>query len=150
MTPSAKEPTSAAWSPLGATGTRTQKSSTAPELVARVRGVDPDIAVGVELGVSNGDQARSSTMAHIRSIPTVTESPRSSASTKARTRANLTSIPSPSIEAFHLGPLTIHIYALCILAGIVVAYISGGRRYQARGGKSIADSLAFRPPYSGR
>ncbi|MBD4653124.1 prolipoprotein diacylglyceryl transferase, partial [Xanthomonas citri pv. citri] len=45
------------------------------------------------------------------------------------------SIPSPSIEAFHLGPLTIHIYALCILAGIVVAYISGGRRYQARGGK---------------
>ena len=45
------------------------------------------------------------------------------------------SIPSPSIEAFHLGPLTIHIYALCILAGIIVAYISGGRRYQARGGK---------------
>ncbi|MEK6740589.1 MAG: tryptophan synthase subunit alpha [Actinomycetota bacterium] len=42
---------------MGATGTRTQKSSTAPELVARVRGVDPDIAVGVELGVSNGDQA---------------------------------------------------------------------------------------------
>lgn len=44
------------------------------------------------------------------------------------------SIPSPSFSAFHLGPVTIHVYALCILAGIVVAYISGLRRYEARGG----------------
>ncbi|MDU6252239.1 MAG: prolipoprotein diacylglyceryl transferase, partial [Cutibacterium avidum] len=48
---------------------------------------------------------------------------------------NLLSIPSPSVEAFHLGPLTIHIYALCILAGIVIAYVSGERRYLSRGGK---------------
>ena len=48
---------------------------------------------------------------------------------------NLLSIPSPSVEAFHLGPLTIHIYALCILAGIVIAYTSGERRYLSRGGK---------------
>lgn len=26
-------------------------------------------------------------------------------------------IPSPSVTAFHLGPLTIHFYALCIMAG---------------------------------
>ena len=45
------------------------------------------------------------------------------------------SIPSPSVGAFHLGPLTIHIYALCILAGIVIAYIGGERRYQACDGK---------------
>ncbi|MDN6134807.1 MAG: prolipoprotein diacylglyceryl transferase, partial [Brevibacterium sp.] len=33
----------------------------------------------------------------------------------------LASIPSPSVSSFHLGPLTIHFYALCILAGIVIA-----------------------------
>lgn len=32
----------------------------------------------------------------------------------------LASIPSPSISSFSLGPLTIHFYALCILAGIAV------------------------------
>ncbi len=29
--------------------------------------------------------------------------------------------PSPTVSAFHLGPLTIHFYALCILAGIAIA-----------------------------
>lgn len=29
-------------------------------------------------------------------------------------------IPSPSVSAFHLGPLTVHIYALCLLTGILV------------------------------
>lgn len=33
----------------------------------------------------------------------------------------LTSIPSPDIQYFDLGPLRIHIYALCILAGIGLA-----------------------------
>lgn len=45
------------------------------------------------------------------------------------------SIPSPSVSGFHIGPVTIHFYALCILAGIVVAYLIGGRRYRARGGR---------------
>lgn len=41
---------------MGVTGTRTQTSTRAPELVARVRRVT-DLPIGVGLGVSNGDQA---------------------------------------------------------------------------------------------
>jgi tryptophan synthase alpha chain len=47
-----------ATSVMGVTGARTSTSSAAPELVRRVRGVDPTAAVGVGLGVSNGAQAR--------------------------------------------------------------------------------------------
>jgi tryptophan synthase alpha chain len=43
---------------MGVTGTRTQTSAAAPELVRRVREVAPSALVGVGLGVSNGDQAR--------------------------------------------------------------------------------------------
>ncbi|WP_024366840.1 prolipoprotein diacylglyceryl transferase [Arthrobacter sp. TB 26] len=43
-------------------------------------------------------------------------------------------IPSPTVSAFHLGPLTIHFYALCILAGIALALWLGSRRWQQRGG----------------
>jgi len=43
------------------------------------------------------------------------------------------SIPSPGISSFPVGPLTIHIYALCILAGIVVAAIMTNRRLTRRG-----------------
>ena len=46
-----------ATSVMGVTGARAQISSAAPELVARIRRADPDILVGVGLGVSNGDQA---------------------------------------------------------------------------------------------
>jgi tryptophan synthase alpha chain len=42
---------------MGVTGARTQVSSQAPELVARIRAVTPDLAVGVGLGVGNGTQA---------------------------------------------------------------------------------------------
>ncbi len=44
------------------------------------------------------------------------------------------SIPSPSISYFQLGPVTIHIYALCLIAGIVAAWALGLRRWRARGG----------------
>jgi tryptophan synthase alpha chain len=47
-----------ATSVMGVTGTRTQTSSAAPALVARVRAADPSAMVGVGLGVSNGAQAR--------------------------------------------------------------------------------------------
>ncbi|MBG6085736.1 prolipoprotein diacylglyceryl transferase [Zhihengliuella flava] len=49
---------------------------------------------------------------------------------------NLASIPSPPAEfsSFSLGPLTIHAYALCILAGIVVAMWLTNRRWRAKGG----------------
>jgi len=43
---------------MGVTGTRTQTSAAAPELVHRIRGVDSSALVGVGLGVSNGVQAR--------------------------------------------------------------------------------------------
>jgi len=43
---------------MGVTGARAQTSSAAPELVRRVRQLDPSAAVGVGLGVSNGAQAR--------------------------------------------------------------------------------------------
>lgn len=44
-------------------------------------------------------------------------------------------IPSPTVSAFQVGPLTIRFYALCILAGIVVAVWLTGRRLTARGGQ---------------
>ncbi len=43
-------------------------------------------------------------------------------------------IPSPSISSFQLGPLTIHIYALCLITGIIAAWVLGLRRWRARGG----------------
>lgn len=43
-------------------------------------------------------------------------------------------IPSPSINGFSLGPLTIRFYALCLIAGIIAGWIIGLRRWQARGG----------------
>ncbi len=43
-------------------------------------------------------------------------------------------IPSPSISSFQIGPLTLHIYALCLIAGIIAAWTIGLRRWRARGG----------------
>lgn len=43
-------------------------------------------------------------------------------------------IPSPTVSALQLGPLTIRFYALCILVGIVIAVWLTGRRLTARGG----------------
>jgi prolipoprotein diacylglyceryl transferase len=49
------------------------------------------------------------------------------------------SIPSPSTNIWHIGPLPIRAYALCIIAGIIVAMIIATRRWRARGG--TADTL---------
>ncbi|ATG52181.1 prolipoprotein diacylglyceryl transferase [Brachybacterium vulturis] len=43
-------------------------------------------------------------------------------------------IPSPSISALSIGPLTIHFYALCILSGIAVAMWWATKRWERRGG----------------
>ena len=48
----------------------------------------------------------------------------------------LASIPSPSISQIAIGPLTIHMYALCIILGVVVAIVVGNRRFVNGGGKS--------------
>lgn len=45
-------------------------------------------------------------------------------------------IPSPSISYFQIGPLTVHIYALCLITGIIVAWTIGVRRWRARGGRT--------------
>ena len=45
------------------------------------------------------------------------------------------SIPSPAHSVWHLGPLTIRAYALCLLVGILVAMWVGDRRWVARGGR---------------
>ncbi len=45
-----------------------------------------------------------------------------------------TSIPSPGQGVWHLGPIPIRAYALCILAGIFVAVWWGNKRFIARGG----------------
>ena len=43
--------------------------------------------------------------------------------------------PSPPQGVWHLGPLPIRAYALCIIAGIVAALLIGDRRWEARGGE---------------
>src|ERR1700761_2995828 len=45
-------------------------------------------------------------------------------------------LPSPSQSVWHLGPIPIRAYALCIVAGIFVALWLAARRMRARGGKS--------------
>ncbi len=41
------------------------------------------------------------------------------------------SIPTPTTSAVAIGPLTIHFYALCIIAGVAVAIWLGNRRFTA-------------------
>jgi prolipoprotein diacylglyceryl transferase len=43
-------------------------------------------------------------------------------------------IPSPTVSVIRLGALSIHLYALCIVAGILVALWLTDRRWRARGG----------------
>ena len=49
-------------------------------------------------------------------------------------RAALASIPAPSVRDLELGPLDIRLYALCILAGVVVATWLTMRRWKEQGG----------------
>jgi prolipoprotein diacylglyceryl transferase len=46
----------------------------------------------------------------------------------------LASIPSPTHAVWHLGPLPVRAYALCIIAGILVAVWLTTRRWRDRGG----------------
>ena len=48
-------------------------------------------------------------------------------------------IPSPAVSVWQLGPLPIRAYALCIIAGILVATVVARRRWRSRGG--TVDSL---------
>ncbi|MEP7091591.1 MAG: prolipoprotein diacylglyceryl transferase [Nocardioidaceae bacterium] len=58
-------------------------------------------------------------------------------------------IPSPSQGVWHLGPLPIRGYALCIILGVVVAIWLGERRFVARGGVrgQISDIAIWAVPF---
>jgi phosphatidylglycerol---prolipoprotein diacylglyceryl transferase len=40
-------------------------------------------------------------------------------------------LPSPPHGVWHLGPLPVRAYALCLVAGILVGVWAAGRRYRA-------------------
>lgn len=48
-------------------------------------------------------------------------------------------IPSPPQGAWNIGPLTIHMYGILIMLGMVAAVWITGRRYERRGG--VADFM---------
>ncbi len=58
-------------------------------------------------------------------------------------------IPSPPQGVWHLGPLPLRAYALCIIIGIVVAIWWGDKRWQARGGQpgTVLDVAMFAVPF---
>jgi prolipoprotein diacylglyceryl transferase len=58
-------------------------------------------------------------------------------------------IPSPSSGVWDLGPLPLRGYALCIIAGIIVAIVLGERRWQARGGRpgEVQDLAVWAVPF---
>jgi prolipoprotein diacylglyceryl transferase len=58
-------------------------------------------------------------------------------------------IPSPSTGVWHLGPVPIRAYALCIIVGILAAIWISDRRWLARGGapNEIADLAIWAVPF---
>jgi prolipoprotein diacylglyceryl transferase len=58
-------------------------------------------------------------------------------------------IPSPPQGVWHLGPLPVRAYALCIIVGIIVAIWLGERRYRARGGPAgtVVDIAVWAVPF---
>ena len=58
-------------------------------------------------------------------------------------------IPSPSQGVWHLGPFPIRGYALCIIAGVVVAIWMGERRWPRRGGRrgQVSDIAIWAVPF---
>jgi prolipoprotein diacylglyceryl transferase len=58
-------------------------------------------------------------------------------------------IPSPSQGVWHLGPLPLRAYAICILAGIFAGYWLGRKRWVARGGSPeiLADVIMWAVPF---
>ena len=63
--------------------------------------------------------------------------------------ALLGSIPSPDINSFDLGPVTIHFYAVLILIGIVLATFLTAKRLQTRGVKQgfVIDIVIWAVPF---
>jgi len=61
----------------------------------------------------------------------------------------LASFPSPERGVWYLGPLPIRAYALCIIAGIILAIWWGDRRWVERGGTkgTVVDIAVFAVPF---
>ena len=61
----------------------------------------------------------------------------------------LASIPSPGPASWRLGPFSVRAYALCIIAGIVVAVAVASYRYRRTGGRPgvILDVAAWAVPF---
>src|ERR1044072_2550131 len=59
------------------------------------------------------------------------------------------SIPSPSQGVWHLGPLPIRAYALCIITGILVALWVGERRWVPRAARrgDVAEIATWMVPF---
>jgi prolipoprotein diacylglyceryl transferase len=62
---------------------------------------------------------------------------------------NLASIPSPSAAVWHLGPVPLRAYALCIIEGIVLACIVTDRRMRSRGAPpwAVLDIAVWAVPF---
>ncbi len=60
-----------------------------------------------------------------------------------------TYLPSPPQGVWEVGPIPLRAYALCIIAGIVVAILWTERRFQARGGEpgTVTDIAVFAVPF---
>ncbi len=65
------------------------------------------------------------------------------------TTTELAFIPSPAQGVWHLGPLPLRAYAVCIIAGIVVAVWWGNKRFVARGGRPglVTDISVWAVPF---
>jgi prolipoprotein diacylglyceryl transferase len=61
----------------------------------------------------------------------------------------LASIPSPAQGVWHLGPLPVRAYALCIIAGIIVCCWISEKRWVARGGApgDVLDIAVWAVPF---
>ncbi|WP_246157922.1 prolipoprotein diacylglyceryl transferase [Catellatospora sichuanensis] len=62
---------------------------------------------------------------------------------------NLASIPSPSTAVWQLGPVPLRAYALCIIAGIVLACVVTDRRMRSRGAPpwAVLDIAVWAVPF---
>jgi len=62
---------------------------------------------------------------------------------------NLAYLPSPTRNVWHLGPFPLRAYALCIIAGAILACVIGERRWVARGGKrgEVSDVAVWAIPF---
>ena len=58
-------------------------------------------------------------------------------------------LPSPDQGVWHVGPVPLRGYALCIIAGVIAAVLIGERRWVARGGTrgAVADVAGIAVPF---